>query len=127
MSKIIVVDDDNTNSSLIKMLLELDGFSVETCEDQKKAENAATPNTQAFVIDCHLARGRSGLDLLRAIRAGETEAKKNTAVIITSGDYRQEEESLEFGANLFMLKPYPPNSLSEMLTDLLAKGAATNE
>lgn len=127
MTQIIVVDDDNTNSSLIKMLLELDGFSVETCEDQNKAENAASPHTKAFVIDCHLARGRSGLDLLRAIRAGETEAKKDTAVIITSGDYRQEEESLTSGANLFMLKPYPPNSLSERLTDLLAKGATTNE
>jgi two-component system response regulator CpxR len=127
MSKIIVVDDDNTNSSLIKMLLELDGFSVVTCEDQKKAESAASIDTQAFVIDCHLARGRSGLDLLRAVRSGETKAKKDTAVIITSGDYRQEEESLESGANLFMLKPYPPNSLSEMLIELLAKGAATNE
>lgn len=127
MTQIIVVDDDNTNSSLIKMLLELDGFSVETCEDQTKAEKAATFDTKAFVIDCHLARGRSGLDLLRAIRAGETNAKMETAVIITSGDYRQEKESLESGANLFMLKPYPPNSLSETLTDLLAKGTATNE
>jgi len=127
MTQIIVVDDDNTNSSLIKMLLELDGFSVETCEDQSKAEKAAALDTKAFVIDCHLARGRSGLDLLRAVRAGETNAKKETAVIITSGDYRQEKESLESGANLFMLKPYPPNSLSETLTDLLAKGTATNE
>jgi DNA-binding response OmpR family regulator len=123
MTQIIVVDDDNTNSSLIKMLLELDGFSVETCEDQKKAESSASLNTKAFVIDCHLARGRSGLDLLRAIRAGETKANKGTAVIITSGDYRQEEESLELGANLFLLKPYPPNTLSGVLADILAKGA----
>lgn len=123
MSKIIVVDDDNTNSSLIKMLLELDGFSVVTCEDQIKAESAASLDTQAFVIDCHLARGRSGLDLLRAVRAGETKAKKDTAVIITSGDYRQEDESIESGANLFMLKPYPPNTLSEALAEMLAKGA----
>ena len=122
MSKVIVVDDDNTNSSLIKMLLELDGFSVVTCEDQKRAESAASPDTKAFVIDCHLARGRSGLDLLRAIRSGETEANKETAVIVTSGDYRQEEESLESGANLFMLKPYPPDTLSQALTELLARG-----
>ena len=122
MTQIIVVDDDNTNSSLIKMLLELDGFSVEACEDQQKAEVAATPNTKAFVIDCHLARGRSGLDLLRAIRAGNTNAKKETAVIITSGDYRQEDESIECGANLFLLKPYPPNALSEVITEILSEG-----
>ncbi len=124
MTQIIVVDDDNTNSSLIKMLLELDGFRVESCEDQNRAEDVASPDTKAFVIDCHLARGRSGLDLLRAVRAGETKAKKETAVIITSGDYRQEKESMESGANLFLLKPYPPNHLSQVLTEILARGAA---
>ena len=127
MTQVIVVDDDNTNASLIKMLLELDGFSVETCEDQQKAEAAASPQTKAFVIDCHLARGRSGLDLLRAIRAGQTNAKRETAVIITSGDYRQENESLESGANLFFLKPYPPNALSEVITEILAKGDADEQ
>ncbi len=120
MTQIIVVDDDNTNSSLIKMLLELDGFAVTACEDQEKAVAATTPETKAFVIDCHLARGRSGLDLLKAIRAGETDAHAKTAVIITSGDYRRENESLELGADLFFLKPYPPNALSEVITDLLA-------
>lgn len=122
MTQIIVVDDDNTNSSLIKMLLELDGFSVETCEDQEKAEAAASLQTQAFVVDCHLARGRSGLELLRAIREGKTRAAAETAVVITSGDYRREEESMQLGADLFLLKPYPPNALSEVITELLAKG-----
>ncbi|GJM42602.1 MAG: response regulator [Ardenticatenaceae bacterium] len=122
MTQIIVVDDDNTNSSLIKMLLELDGFTVESCEDQIKAEAAASPETKAFVVDCHLARGRSGLDLLRAVRAGETKAKLETAVIITSGDYRREEEAMESGANLFLLKPYPPNALSEVITKILTQG-----
>ena len=127
MTQIIVVDDDNTNSSLIKMLLELDGFSVETCEDQLKAEAAASPNTKAYVIDCHLARGRSGLDLLRAIRAGETNSRKETAVIITSGDYRLEEEAMKSGANLFLLKPYPPNTLSEVITQISAQGEADEQ
>lgn len=127
MTKIIVVDDDNTNSSLIKMLLELDGFSVEACEDQDSAEKSASSETQAFVIDCHLARGRSGLDLLRAIRAGETKAEPKTAVIITSGDYRREEESMASGANLFLLKPYPPNTLSEVITEILSKGGTDEQ
>ena len=122
MSQIIVVDDDNTNSSLIKMLLELDGFAVNACEDQEKATAVTTEDTKIFIIDCHLARRRSGLDLLRAIRAGDTKAAIETAVIITSGDYRRKEESMEAGANLFLLKPYPPNTLSETIKKMLAEG-----
>lgn len=126
MAKIIVVDDDNTNSSLIKMLLELDGFNVVACDDQEQAEAVADSETAAFVVDCHLARGKSGLDLLRAIRAGDTNAEADTAVIVTSGDYRREDESMAAGANRFLLKPYPPNSLAEVLTQILAEGD-TNE
>jgi DNA-binding NtrC family response regulator len=127
MAQIIVVDDDNTNSSLIKMLLELDGLSVETCENQKNAEMAASSDTKAFVIDYHLARGRSGLDLLRAIRAGETKANRETAVIISSGDYRREEESMKSGANLFLLKPYPLDALTEVIAEILTKGATDEQ
>jgi two-component system chemotaxis response regulator CheY len=123
MTQIIVVDDDNTNSSLIKMLLELDGFAVEACEDQDTATAVTTQETKAFVIDYHLARKRSGLDLLRAVRAGETEADRETAVIVTSGDYRRKEEAIEAGANLFLLKPYPPNILSNSIKEILAEGA----
>lgn len=121
MTQIIVVDDDNTNSSLIKMLLELDGFAVEACSDQEKATAVTSQETKAFVIDYHLARGRSGLNLLRAIRAGQTNADMGTAVIITSGDYRREKESMEAGANLFLLKPYPPNELSNSIKEILTE------
>ena len=127
MAQIIVVDDDNTNSSLLKMLLELDGYSVAACEDQESAVSETTSITQAFVIDCHLARGKSGLDLLRAVRAGETKAKTETAVIVTSGDYRRETESIEAGADLFLLKPYPPQTLSEAISNVLGQGEANEQ
>ena len=121
MSNIIVVDDDPTNTSLIKMLLELDGFRVKTSPDLDKARAAATADTDAFLVDCHLARGVSGLDLVREVRAGETESAQDTVIIVTSGDYRREEDSMESGADWFLLKPYKPDLLSSKLNELLAK------
>ena len=122
MSKIIVVDDDPTNITLIQMLLELDDFVVKTCREVEQAITMAEADTDAFVIDYHLARGSNGLDLLRAIRSGETAASPNAIVLITSGDYRCEPESIEAGANLFLLKPYPPNALSQEIQKLLQGG-----
>lgn len=121
MSKVIVVDDDFTNVGLIKMLLELDGFTVSACTDIEQAYQAAT-GADAFVIDINLSRGTNGLDLLRAIRAGQTAAQPNTVVIMSSGDYRRDTEALEAGANQFLLKPYPPQSLTEALSQFLSKG-----
>lgn len=119
MPNIIVLDDDRTNTELIKMLLELDGFQVKPCLTIEDALRVANQDIDALVIDCNLSRGTSGLDLLRQIRANETEAQANTIVVMTSGDIRREQEALELGANLFLLKPYPPENLSTTLNTLL--------
>ena len=119
MPNIIVLDDDKTNTELLKMLLELDGFQVTPCLTIEQAANAAKEDTDVFVVDCNLSRGTSGLDLLRQVRSNETGAKADTVVVMTSGDIRREQDALDLGANLFLLKPYPPEELATTLNELL--------
>lgn len=119
MTKVLVVDDDLTNVGLTKMLLELDGFTVVACTTLSEVTEAIDENIEAFVIDINLARGESGLDLLHAIRREKTAVSPDTSVIVTSGDQRREADALEAGANRFLLKPYPPESLSKELTRLV--------
>ena len=121
MKTIIVVDDDLTNTSLLKMLLEIEGYKVIICKNIAEAITASTEGADGFVVDCHLAGGMSGLSLLRDIRAGETAVSANSVVIMASGDHRLEVESLESGADLFLLKPYSPTELSSELSKLLAE------
>lgn len=121
MSKIIIVDDDPTNISLTQMLLELEGFTVATAADIATAVQLAEPDTDAFIIDYHLARGISGKDLVHKVRKNETASSSDSVIIVTSGDYRREKEVLEAGANLFMFKPYPPQELIQHLQTLIAK------
>ena len=121
MPRIIVVDDDLSNTSLIKMLLELDGFTVEACANLPAVRSTTTADTAVFVVDYHLARGENGLDVIRAVRDGETAASPDAVVIVTSGDHRREDEALQAGADLFLSKPYPPSSLSQEIDRLLSK------
>lgn len=120
MAHVIVVDDDPTNSGLLKMLLELEGFTVTSCTDIDQALDASDESIDAYVVDIHLARGASGLDLLTMIRLNETNASPDCAVIMTSGDHRLENESIEMGASTFLLKPYSPDVLSSTLQKLLS-------
>lgn len=121
MKTIILVDDDVTNTTLLKLLLEMEGFRTFCCKTLEEARTTADKKTDAFIVDCHLARGASGLTLLREIRGGETAVSPNTVVIMASGDHRLQAESLESGADRFMLKPYSPNQLVEELSYLLAE------
>jgi DNA-binding response OmpR family regulator len=119
MSNILLIDDDRTNASLIKILLEMDGFTVSVSPDLKKARQLITADIEAFIIDCNLALGDNGIDMLREIREGATAVPATIPVIMTSGDDRRETEAEKSGATQFLLKPYSPSKLSEELTKLL--------
>jgi len=118
MKHILLIDDDRTNASLIKILLEMDGFKVEIYPDLRQARKAITAETNAFVIDCNLALGDNGIDLLNEIREGLTAVVPDTPVIVTSGDDRRSIEAERSGATQFLLKPYSPSKLSNELTKL---------
>jgi two-component system, OmpR family, phosphate regulon response regulator PhoB len=121
MAKVLLVDDDRTNSSLTKMLLELDGFTVMVAPDIARAQSAMATGVDILLIDCNLSRGDDGVDLLRMIRTGETAAASNIPIIMTSGDDRRARDANSGGANIFLLKPYPPSKLSDEITILLAE------
>lgn len=122
MLNVIVLDDDLTNVQLLQMLLELDGFSVIACTDIEQAVKAANQTTNAFVVDWHLERNASGLELLQAVRQGKIDVAPNTIMIMSSGDYRRQKEAMDAGADYFLLKPYPPDELSKILIKLLRDG-----
>jgi DNA-binding response OmpR family regulator len=115
MAKVIVVDDDPSTTTLVRMLLEMEGFDVDTSLNYEQALAAASPDVATFIIDCNLARGESGVALLRAIRQGETAAPNDVPAILVSGDQRLEDEALDAGASAFLAKPYSPVQLSEMV------------
>lgn len=120
-ARIVLVDDDRTNANLIKILLEMDGFQVAVCPDIVRAVQESDAAVGAFIIDCHLSRGDNGVDLLRAIRSGQTAAAQNVPVIMTSGDDRRWSEAMQAGATQFLLKPYSPSRLSNELSKLFSQ------
>jgi two-component system chemotaxis response regulator CheY len=119
---IILVDDDRTNTVLLKRLLELDGFRVIVTPDVKRARDAAENGVDAFVIDCNLAQGDDGVDLLLAVRQGITRAPMDIPIIMTSGDDRRRSDANAAGASRFLIKPYSPSKLSKELNDLMEHG-----
>jgi DNA-binding NtrC family response regulator len=118
MGTVILVDDDRSNTTLLKMLLEMDGFKVVACPGESQAIAAAHNGVGAFIIDCNLAQGEDGVELLRAIRNGDTPATLDCPVIMTSGDDRRVREAEQAGATEFLLKPFSPTSLSNLLRSM---------
>ncbi len=112
MARVMLVDDDRTMLSLLRTLLELDGFEVieaPTLGDILDVARRESPDV--LLMDCILPEV-DGLDLLQDIRRDEQ--TREMVVVMTSGmDY--EERSMARGANAFLQKPYSPDRLFEIL------------
>lgn len=118
MIKVVLVEDDVEMRLLLKTLLEIEGFQaisyVQTNESEiQEALRADRPDI--VLLDVHL-RNINGIDILHHIR--QDEIIRDLQVIMTSGmDVSQ--SCLDAGANGFLLKPYMPSDLINLIHERL--------
>jgi DNA-binding response OmpR family regulator len=111
--KILLIEDDPTMRSLLKTLLTLEGFQVDSFESMEKdiIQSIQNEKPDVLIMDIRL-RTHNGIDITRSIRLHPD--LNDLKIIITSGMY-QSAESLSAGANFFLLKPYMPDELIRIL------------
>jgi CheY-like chemotaxis protein len=111
--KVLLADDDFTMVALVKTLLEMEGYQVATLLDKKGdlLENIRAEKPDILLIDIFLG-GYNGLTVVRQIR--EREDMKALKIFMVSG-VDKKEDCLAAGANAFLLKPYMPDDLFNLL------------
>ncbi len=113
MVKVLLADDDFTMVALLKTLLGMEGYQVATLLDKtgNLLDNIRNEKPDVLLIDIFLG-DRNGMDVVRQIR--EAPDMKDLRIIMVSG-IDKTEECLAAGANAFLLKPYMPEELFEIL------------
>lgn len=115
MAKVMLVDDDRTTIKLIQTLLELDGFEVATAVSGRAGiQLAETFQPEVVLLDYHLT-DMTGVDVVHELRAN---GFKDLPIIITSG-LDVSDETIKAGANKFLLKPFEPDELPNLLRELI--------
>jgi CheY-like chemotaxis protein len=116
--KVMLAEDDLTMIKLLQTLLKMEGFDVivlDAGDDVVKAVSDNCPDV--LLMDVHLSN-QNGLEILNSIRQSTDVC--DARVIMTSG-LNLKDECLKRGANGFLLKPFMPDDLIQMLkgnTDL---------
>jgi CheY-like chemotaxis protein len=113
MLKVLLADDDFTMVALLKTLLGMEGYQVATLLDKTGniLDNIRHEKPDVLLMDIFLG-DNNGLNVIRQIR--ESADMKDLKIIMVSG-IDKAEECLEAGANAFLLKPYMPDDLFELL------------
>ena len=117
MNTVIVVDDDQVFSGLLKTVLEFEGYqAVIVPWPDDVLPTARQVNPVLILMDVHTGRGDT-LGVLKELRADA--ALKDVLVVMTSGMDRAP-ECLASGADAFILKPFSPTDLLKKVGDLIA-------
>lgn len=119
MYRIGVIDDDSATRSLVKMLLELEGFQVFdlSTDIDEILQSIERLRIQALFIDVHL-HNQSGLDIVKTIRSHH---QFSTVKILMTSGMEVEDKCMAVGADGFLLKPFMPAQLVNWLRANLTK------
>lgn len=120
MPKVMIVDDDRTMVSLLATLLELDGYSVVKASNESDFRNQLAAETPDLVIMDVFLKNSDGTEIVRELRANPESALGRTPVIMTSG-MEISSRCIEAGANSFLLKPYDPEDLLQVVRNQLGR------
>ena len=108
MSKILIVEDEESIAELEKDYLELSGFEVETeSNGDKGLARALAEDFDLYILDLMLP-GTDGFEICRQIRK-----EKNTPVLMVSAkkDDIDKIRGLGLGADDYITKPFSPSEL----------------
>ncbi len=113
MPKILLAEDDFTMVTLLKALLNMEGYQVENLLERKEdpLDAIRIEKPDVLLLDVHLG-DRNGVELIRQIR--HSPDLKNLRVVMTSG-IDKTEECLAAGADDFLLKPFMPEELIQKI------------
>jgi len=121
--RILLVDDDTSITRSLKRLLEQIGHSVTVRADGQAALDAYKSGDFDIVLSDLAMPGMNGLDLLRALRAYDADAK----VLILTGQTTgtQMQEALRLGAADVLRKPFELEEVLRAMRGAFARKGAT--
>lgn len=114
--RILVVEDERTLAGFVEQSLQAEGYAVTVVHDGERAELEALAGDYGLVLLDVMLPGRSGLEVLDAIRARKPELP--VIMVTARGAIEQRVEGLDRGANDYVTKPF---SFEELLARVRAQ------
>lgn len=120
-SRILLVDDDSTITTSFQMVLQNEGYEVDTASDGRQAlERFRQDNYQLIILDIKLP-DINGIEVARRIRKHNNEVR----LVIVTGYPELEDsiETIELGIEEILLKPVNVEELIHVIRSTISTEA----
>lgn len=120
MRRVLVVDDSSTTRALIVSTIEeMEGFeTVEAHNGFEALKQLPQQPLDLIVTDINMP-DINGLELISFIRNNENYRNTPLIIISTESSERDREKGMSLGANAYLVKPFAPDQLQQLLRDYL--------
>jgi two-component system chemotaxis response regulator CheY len=123
VQRILIVEDSETMRSLLASSLEGLDAPVKVSEASSGFEALRLLPREDFdlvVTDINMP-DINGLELVSFVRGNERYRSVAVVIVSTEGSDRDRERGLELGADAYLVKPFEPETLRQVVNDLLAR------
>lgn len=117
MKSILIVEDSDSLRSVLKTVLENEGYEVVACPNAEEALQALRSKTFSCILADFKLPGKNGLDFLREAR----EIVKSVPFLIMTayGSIDIAIQAMKSGANDFVTKPFEPQTLVSIIAEMI--------
>lgn len=123
MQRILIVEDSETMRSLLASSLEELDVPVKVSEAASGFEALRVLPREQFdlvVTDINMP-DINGLELLSFLRRDARFQSIPVVIVSTESSERDRDKGLELGADAYLVKPFEPDSLRQVVVDLLSR------
>lgn len=120
-AKVLLVDDNAMNLTLMKALLKRTQMEVDTAASGKECLELTKRKKYHIILMDHMMPGMDGVETLHKLKADDDNSNKDTTVIALTANAiaGSREMYLEYGFDNYCSKPIQADKLDEMLVNYL--------
>jgi len=115
--KVLIVDDNNINVTLLKYILESKGFSSSIATNGQEAVDQVSREGYDLVLMDLQMPVMDGYEAIKCIRENEKITQPRIVVVTAFVDDENRERALSLGADAFISKPINQEELDQVMYD----------
>jgi DNA-binding response OmpR family regulator len=124
IGKVLIVDDDENISEVIKMYLENSGYDTKVCHNGRDAQEMFTQYKPDLVLLDIMLPSVDGIDVLKWIRK---QSETPVIMLTAKGETFDKVLGLELGADDYIVKPFEPKEMVARVKAVLRRYNVENE
>ncbi len=113
--RVLIVDDSQAEAQIMQSVLVSNGHSCTHVSDGVQGEEAAaTTNPDLVLLDVVMPK-KNGFQVCRALKRNETTKDIPVILVTSKGEETDRQWGLKQGASAYLVKPYEPQELIDLV------------